>query len=148
MKNCKRNQSSSFRRLMPWLPGFIIAIIPKCPFCIMAYSGAVTLCSGKSIYPNAGSMTSVMTIILCAVIISGILLNNRGKKTIISLMIVITGIGLIIASQLVLMDSLSYTIGAFILLFGIWFNGSFDYFYRRITLKFRYIFTNTNKLKL
>jgi len=35
-----------------WLPAFAIALLPKCPLCIMAYSGAFSLLGGTVMVEN------------------------------------------------------------------------------------------------
>ena len=132
--------------LFSWMPGILIALLPKCPFCIMAYSGAVTLCSGTSLYPNSGSTAIYLSLGIGIFIIATILLNNKGRRTMISLAICSIAIGLLLLSQLVLMDSTVYALASLILLFGIWYNGSFFYFYDKCKHSPRHRFLNSNKI--
>ena len=77
----KKCQNSYAKKSLSWLPAIFIAIIPKCPFCIMAYSGALTLCSGTTMYPNAGTSISYLSIGLAAFVVLSIFFNYKGEKT-------------------------------------------------------------------
>ena len=112
----------------------------------MAYSGAVSLCSGTSLYPNSGSTAIYLSLGIGIFIIATILLNNKGRRTMISLAICSIAIGLLLLSQLVLMDSTVYALASLILLFGIWYNGSFFYFYDKCKHSLRHRFLNSNKI--
>jgi len=114
-----------------WLPALLVAILPKCPFCIMAYSGAITLCSGTTMYPNSGGPSAYLAIGLAILVLISILINFKGKKTWIALGISSIAILLIVSSQFYFISSTQYYIGTGLLLFGIWYNGSFSYFYKK-----------------
>lgn len=114
-----------------WLPGLLVAILPKCPFCLMAYSGAVTLCSGRTMYPNAGGSSSYLAIGLGVFVLVVLALNYKGQKTITALGISALAILLLVSSQFYFISSAQYYIGTFMLLFGIWYNGSFFYFFNK-----------------
>ncbi len=114
-----------------WLPAIFIAILPKCPFCIMAYSGAMSMCSGKMFSPNADAYSGYIIIGLSLLILFSILLNHKGTKTWIAAFIVLIGIGLLTMSQYQTMSESLYYVASFLLFFGIWFNGSFTFFYKR-----------------
>ena len=115
-----------------WLPAIVVAILPKCPFCVMAYSGAITMCSGNSLYPNESTYMSYITMLLALVVLIGILFNFRGGRTKIALLIAISGLSFVFISQFIIPSSLYYYIGVLLLFFGIWYNGSFFYFYRKL----------------
>jgi len=150
MKNCstKRKCKSLIRpKNLSWLPGIIIAIIPKCPFCIMAYSGAVTLCSGNTLYPNAGRMETYISIALAIFIVASIAFNFKGKQTKIGLSIALVGLICLTLSQTLWIDQNLFYTAVILLLLGIWYNGSFLYFYNRIrsNQRIQNIFSHQNK---
>lgn len=150
MKNCSNNQKckSFFRsKNLSWVPGIIIALIPKCPFCIMAYSGAVTLCSGNTLYPNAGGLETYVSIGLGIFILISISFNYKGKQTKVSLLFSLLGLLCLIISQTILIDQILFYTAVTLLLFGIWYNGSFLYFYNRIksNQRIKNIFSHQNK---
>jgi len=147
MSNCPTNfqcKSKKKYNLIPWLPTFAIAILPKCPFCIMAYSGAMSLCSGKMLYPNANSISSYIIIGLALFTLIGIALNYKKKTTIIALAIAAVGILLLSISQFYLMSNDLYYVGTALLFFGIWYNGSFNFFYKKYKTYWNKI--NDNKI--
>ena len=117
-------------RHLPWLPAVVVAILPKCPFCIMAYAGAIPLCGGKTIYPNAGNLSLYLTIGFSVVVLLGILLNQKGIRTLHAGLIAIAGVICLVLSQIVWISMPLYYLGVGILFFGIWYTGSFAYFKR------------------
>ena len=129
---CKVAKSAkSKRRQYAWLPAMVVAILPKCPFCIMAYSGAISMCSGNNLYPHAGSYMSYVTLLLALVVLIGIAFNFKDNRTWTALAIAIIGITLVYLSQFIFISAIYYYLGVSLLFFGIWYNGSFFYFYRR-----------------
>lgn len=115
----------------PILSGLLIALLPKCPFCIMAYSGAMSLCSGKMLFPNANTYSGYVIIGLALVVLLGIMLNFKGKRTWMAGAITSVGIILLIISQFYSISEQLYYVAVGFLFFGIWYNGSFQYFYRK-----------------
>ena len=151
MKLCSSKRGCKKMNYLPflsWMPGIFVAILPKCPFCIMAYSGAVTLCSGRTLYPNSGSNAAYITIAVSVFILFMIYRNHRGKRTVVSLFLCSIAICLLLVSQLILMNSIFYTVASILLLFGIWYNGSFLYCYNKVVQFLSTHFLNTNKQNL
>ncbi len=114
-----------------WLPAILIAILPKCPFCIMAYSGAMSLCSGKMLYPHANSSAGYIIVGIALIVLLGIVFNFRGRRTWIAATIAGLGICLLAISQFYYISEVLYYVAVVLLFFGVWFNGSFYYFYDR-----------------
>jgi len=133
-KQCKKFPA---KRFSSWLPAVFLAIIPKCPFCIMAYSGAITLCTGTKMYPHADTTTSYLSIGLAAFIMLSLLFNYKKKKT--NYALFFTGIGmlLLLTSQFYWINEYLYYAGVGCLFFGIWYNGSFSFFYRKYKRSFQ-----------
>jgi len=137
-KGCQNGSCNSVKkkRNYSWLPAVVVAILPKCPFCIMAYSGAVTMCSGMK-YPNIGSWNAYFSLGLAVFVLLGILLNRRGQRTWIALAIASLGILLLFISQFLIISMSNYYLGVILLFFGIWYNGSFHYFFGKFLLTFK-----------
>lgn len=131
---CKRRKSYS------WMPAILVAILPKCPFCIMAYSGAISMCSGNQLYPNAGGISSYITLGIAALVIVSMILNYKGLKSIVAIGICLSGMVFLAISQFYAMSQEVYYVGVVLIFFGIWYNGSFFHFYNK------YIRNKTNDL--
>ena len=98
----------------------------------MAYAGAIPLCGGDMVYPNAGNISLYITIGLALIVLLGILLNRKGPRTWKAGLIALAGIALLSLSQLVWPSMTLYYIGVALLFFGIWYNGSFSFFRRQL----------------
>jgi len=153
MKSCGSTSQKCHTRInkknISWLPAFIIAILPKCPFCIMAYSGAMSLCSGRTLYPNAGTSSSYLIVGLSILVLASIAFNHKGRKTSIAIFLSLLGIISLISSQFIFINQVPYYIGVGLLFFGIWYNGSFSFFYRKYRSRVNfYSMKRFNKFKL
>ncbi len=126
------NRLSKTSEKSSWLSALIIILLPKCPFCVMAYSGAVTLCSGK-MYPNSQSESVYFILGLSLIILLGIALNYKGTRTIFSLLLATTGIALMTMSQVYWFSSFGYYSSVFIILIAIWNNGSLHYLLNKLS---------------
>lgn len=124
IKNCNKCRSQNKIGRIPWVPAIVVALIPKCPFCVMAYSGAITLCSGKKFLPEGTESSLLIFWGLCLFVFVSILLNFRDKRTWMALAIAGLGAGLLLSSQYFLWDIVWYYTGVLLLLLGSWLNGS------------------------
>lgn len=116
---------------MSFLSTLLLILIPKCPLCLTAYMSAMVMffdIDNEHLVPILLHAKPVMG----AVILLMILLNQRGRRTWISLGLASTAMVFLILKTYyatpLLPDWLLYT--AFI--FAIWYNGNFQYFYRFI----------------
>lgn len=128
--NCLSCKSDLRFKYGSWIPPILMVLLPKCPFCIMAYSGAMSLCSGKMLYPNANSLSSYIFIFLSLCVLLSIYLNYKGRTTWVALGISIIGVIVLFISQFALISQGLFYTSTAILFFGIWYNGSFHYVYR------------------
>ena len=119
------------KTILPLFTAIMIAILPKCPYCILAYSSAITMCSGTTLYTQSSGWTSYLLLGLAILTLFFILLNYKGKRTIYAAALVGTGSILMIACQFYTFNINHYYIGTFLLLFGVWVNASFRFFYRQ-----------------
>ncbi|NND35489.1 MAG: hypothetical protein HKN76_23070 [Saprospiraceae bacterium] len=102
----------------------MIVLIPKCSFCLAAFSGAIALCSGTVIaadLPNWGLWILVLSGFL---VLAGLFLNNQGIKTHIAVILALAGIGLISLCQILTLQLSYHYLGSFLILLAIWTNGS------------------------
>ncbi len=136
-RKIKKNASA-----FPILTGILIAILPKCPFCIAAYSSAIALCSGKKIYNQDPDWTNFISIALAIITLAMVLFNYRGKRTWFAASLVLMGSFLIIQTELYTGELTGYYYGAGLLLLGVWANASLLYFYKKwIVPFFNYLWT-------
>ena len=124
-----------------WIPAVLVAVLPKCPFCIMAYTGAMSLCSGTMLYPNANSWTAYLISGVAVLVLAGIAYNQKGKKTWWALALATLGVLAIAVGQFYLISQTIYYLGAALLFFGIWVNGSFNHFYHKTLRAFHQLLT-------
>ncbi|MCO6489891.1 MAG: hypothetical protein J5I98_15855 [Phaeodactylibacter sp.] len=112
------------------LSGLLIVLLPKCPFCILTFSSAITLCSGAKIYQHAPGWASFISIGLAAATLALLAWNYKGWRTLAAAALVLAGSYFIISSELWTGELAEYYWGAFFLLLGVWVNGSFYFFFR------------------
>lgn len=124
----RKNFNSS---VLSFVAGIFIALLPKCPFCILAYSSAITLCSGKKLYHHDPTWASYISIFLAIFTLIVILMNYKGIKTILAALLVIIGSGFIIWSEMITGEITEYYWGVGFLLFGVWLNANLMYFYNK-----------------
>lgn len=112
-------QGSSF------LSTFLIIIIPKCPFCVLAFSSAISVCGGEMVYMNSNNWASYIPMALSAFTIAMVLLNKNGKRTTASILVAFIGTAMIVGAIELILDSAYYTLGSVLLIMAVWLNGSF-----------------------
>jgi len=122
-----------------WLTGMLMVILPKCPFCVFAYSSTIMLCSKDSITSktnlhHSGS-TILFTIILCLFTLAGIALNWRGRRTSYAIGIALAGCLIAVCSVLYGGGEPLYYSGVLLIFTGVWLNGSLLYVINRIKNK-------------
>lgn len=127
----KQQHSYSKKSTFPILSGLLVAIIPKCPFCIMAYSSTFAMCGGSRMTGHVPPWTSYLLVGLAFLTLILILINYKGYRTLAAAGLVIAGSGLVLAEEFFTGEIAHYNLGALLLLLGVWVNGSFQYFYRK-----------------
>ena len=118
--------------IFPVVTSIFIALLPKCPFCIMAYSSAITLCSGAKLYDHSPTWISWISIGLAALTLFFVLWNYKGSRTMVAAVLVLAGSYFILDSELRTGDVQNYYLGSFSLMLGVWVNGSFQYFFKKL----------------
>ena len=117
------------------LTGILLALLPKCPFCVMAYSSTVMLCTeGAGMHKGVFSSTTILivTALFCVIALVSILLNYRDKRTVYAFVLATFGSALIILSITILVSLPLYYTGIAFLFSGVWLNASLLSFVQKI----------------
>jgi len=126
--SCKKcfsvNKLSAFQSTS-YLSTLLVILIPKCPFCIMAYSSAITVCGAQDIYMSSNNWVSFVPLLLSGVIIIIIALNNKGTRTFFSILIALIGFLLVLFTHQLILTPDYYNWGAMLLIVAVWVNGNF-----------------------
>ncbi len=115
-----------------WLSALLVIIIPKCPFCVMAYSSAITICGGSDMYFSENNWVSFIPVVMAALIVLFIMLNHRGNRTYYAMTVAFAGFVMVALTHQLVIDPAFYNVGATILFGAIWMNGSFLFFFSTI----------------
>lgn len=117
----------------PLLSTLLIVLLPKCPFCLLAYTSAITMCSVKSLTQHAPQWTSYISIGLSVVTLLIVALNYKGMKTLVACLLILMGSSLIVQSELYSGLLTGYYWGCALVFLGVWVNGNFSYVVRILT---------------
>lgn len=120
----KRGPLSSFNILL-------IALIPKCPFCVLTYSSTITMCGATSMESSFTHWALWISIGLALLTLTSVLINFKGRKTIISAALILLASSMLVYTQLVEWNNLIYYLGCSVLFLGAWINGSFLHFQKK-----------------
>ena len=121
---------------LPFFLSLIIAILPKCPFCIFGYTSALAMCSGTTIESHkAGNAVAYLPLVLATFVVVSLLMNFKGRRTWYALGLALFGTLLINWSALWSGNLMAYFSGAFFLFLSIFINGSFAFFWRNLKQK-------------
>jgi hypothetical protein len=135
--NCHPSKKVNKASSVSVLSTFLLIILPKCPFCIMAYSSAITICGGPDMYLMSNNWVSFVPLALALFINVMLLLNWRGRSTFNALLVSLVGFSLILMTHQLILSSGFYNLGAMLLFMSIWLNGSFIYLLNKVRSKLR-----------
>lgn len=120
------------------MTGLLLALLPKCPFCVMAFTGTALLCGEGSVMEVSRTHNSLLTItvtgVLCVLTLAGIALNRRGKRTWYAISIACLGIAMIMFSVIRSGGQPVYYSGISLVFFAVWLNGSLLWFVKKLGL--------------
>jgi len=123
--SCGRENKKEKDSKLSFLSSLLVIIIPKCPFCIMAFSSAMTVCGGQSYYMSHNNWVSFVPLLLAGVVVVMIARNFRDSRTYLALAIAIFSTIMLILSHQLIISDIYFSIGSFMLVFSVWLNGSF-----------------------
>lgn len=123
-KKCSSRNTVVTENGSSYLSALAIILVPKCPACIIAYSSAITMCGTKDLSVNSHSWIFYLPILLAAIIISMILINQRGRRTFVAAIIGLTGLIIILFTIEHLLPDSMYMFGTALMLIAVWTNSS------------------------
>lgn len=138
--SCKKQKTvSGAKKQVGLLTTILLIILPKCPFCLMAYSSTLMLCGEAGVVSDQITHTSSITIfilsLLCFVVLLSILLNYQGARTIYALLLTATGCFLIFYSACIRGGLPLYYSGISFLFIAMWLNANLQFLINRIIRK-------------
>lgn len=132
---CKKQAITGSKNNYNFFAGVLLAILPKCPFCVMAYSSTIMLCGKDKLIESQShhnsSLSIILTAIFSALVIAGILFNYRGTRTKYALALAGAGIFMMLNSVIKNGGQELYYIGVSIIFLSIWLNGSLISIFRK-----------------
>jgi uncharacterized membrane protein len=116
--------------------GLMLVLLPKCPFCVMAFSSTFVLC-GKAgtftaTHTHFSSTTFLLSAFFCAITIVSVLFNYRDSRTKYALLLALAGSSCILFSVAKGGGLALYYFGVLFIFFGVWLNGSLLFFVGKI----------------
>ena len=78
------------------------------------------------------SWTTYLPIAFAIITLLLVLTNFRGKRTYLASLLIVLGSALLLHSTFYYGEENAYYLGTFLVLFGVWVNGSFYYFFNKI----------------
>ena len=126
--SCQTEQHISRNGKWEIASGLFLAILPKCPFCIMAFTSTAMLCGEGAMLEVSKTYNSLFTIIITATLglitVISILSNRKGTKTWYALFMVACGMSMVLYSVSKSGGLTLYYIGMVLVFAGVWLNGS------------------------
>jgi hypothetical protein len=124
------------KKKFSFFAGLILALLPKCPFCFMAFSSTFVLCDQAGTFTDththSSSTTFLLSSLFCGITFAGILFNYHDNRTKYALMLALAGSACIVFSVAMGGGLALYYCGVSFILFGVWLNGRFLFFVRKI----------------
>ena len=119
--------------------GILLAFLPKCPFCFMAFSGTAVLCgngtmvSSRTFYSPAAFY---LTITFCVAVLLSIIFNYRDIRTKYALLFAVSGSACLVISVSYGGGLSLYYFGVGMIFLGVWLNASLLFFLHIIRRQF------------
>jgi hypothetical protein len=116
--------------------GFLLALLPKCPFCFIAFSSTFVLCDEAGTFTDTHTHSSTTTILLstlfCAIALVSLFLNYRDSRIRYALLLVLAGSLIILLSVTKVGGLALYYSGVAFVFCGVWLNGNLLFFAGKI----------------
>ena len=127
-------------RYTSWAGNLLLVFVPKCSFCVLAYTSTALLCTREetlvATQQHSSPLTLYITLGLFVLILAGVLLNWRGQRSGYALGIVLAGMAMMLYSVVKAGGEPLYYAGNLLVFVGIWVNGSFYAVWHRLRKAF------------
>ena len=129
---CKKQGNTQKYRSAPLLLSIIIAVLPKCPFCIFGYSSVLVLCSGTPAGPQNPLFFQLVPPLVVAGVALSLWWNYKDRRTWVALAMTVLGGAIVWQAQQRTGDLYLYYAGAGLIFVAVFVNGPFLYFWNRL----------------
>lgn len=119
---------------LSFMSAALIILLPKCPFCIAAYSGALVMFYEVDSASLAPIFTHLKPL-LGLLVLTSILLNFKGRKSKVAVVITAVAFALLLLEVYLNFHVIPTWIIYLGFFFGAWYNGNFVHFYRFLKSK-------------
>lgn len=133
-KKISTKSADKLNGISSFMTTLLIILLPKCPLCIGAYAGAALLffdVEGSQLAPYFVHIRPILGVAILVLI----LMNNKGRKTLIAASISALALILLMLSTYLSVDVVPLWILYIAFVLSIWFNGNFEYFFRYLRVK-------------
>ncbi len=136
--NCNHcpDRQTAVRPKMGIASWLLLALLPKCPLCIMAFTSTAILCGEGAITNVSRTHNSPLTISITAVLglmtLLAVVLNRKGIRTFYALGLSILGLAMVLFSVIRNGGQPLYYAGIAFIFLGVWMNGSLPWFWKRL----------------
>lgn len=103
--------------------GLLVLILPKCPFCVVAYTSSIAICGAPSVVNHHTDWGAWVALGLATVCIGSIARNYRGTGTRTAIIISLLGLSLLLFGLFTPNAMPWYYTGAVLLFLGSFYNG-------------------------
>lgn len=126
-KYCTHISSNKITGFSSFITTVFIVLLPKCPLCIAAYSGAILLFFDMDISELSTAYIHVKPI-LGVIILFLILVNRKGKRTVYASVVALLALLLLVTLTYLDSNVISEWLIYVLFIFSIWLNGNLAYF--------------------
>ncbi|MEL7531566.1 MAG: hypothetical protein AAFN10_09675, partial [Bacteroidota bacterium] len=109
--------------------GVLLVLIPKCPLCVLTYSGAVGLCGAANYSSGFPTWSILLTLAFLAGMFVMLQYNFKGNKTLVAEFLLACGGATLLSYMMFDLAESTFYISTVLVLFSAWLNGSFMHFY-------------------
>lgn len=135
--SCPNKSKRRKQQSLPFALALLVALLPKCPFCVLGYSGVVVLCSGAKQYQYDTHWTNFIPAGATLLVCLALLFNAKGHRTWWALGIALTGGLLVTHAQILTGNSVEYYAGTALVFFAVFLNGSLPFFWRKTLVYYK-----------